>query len=256
MSCDNQCLAVAVPGPPGTPATNGNAGTDGISAYATILDAWTMPDYLDITPPLEVDPSSAWAFLGQTVQVEGAGWMSIWDRPDLTHIVLQNLADPANHTYDYPLNSAPGTAIPINQIITPSGPQGPQGLANTDVLIGYGILGRITGLNLNSANTDTAFSIASGRYLIDKVIIESPSAAVTTATLGLFTAAGGGGVSLCANQALAGALTATTKIMNLVKQAIVDTDERTNTVLYARVGTAEGAARTANLQLMGWVFDS
>lgn len=124
------------------------------------------------------------------------------------------------------------------------------------VLSGYGLLGSITALNLNSATTDTAFTITSARYRIDKVTLESPSAAVVAATLGLFTAAGGGGVTLCVNQALAATLTATTKFMNVAQEAIVGTDTRTDGTLYARVGTAEGAARTVNLKLYGWAFDA
>lgn len=124
------------------------------------------------------------------------------------------------------------------------------------VLSGYGLLGSITGLNLNSATTDTAVTIASARYRIDKITLESPSAAVTTATAGLFTAAGGGGVTLCADQALAATLTATTKFQNMTQQAIVGTDIRTEGTLYARVGTAEGAARMVNCKIYGWAFDA
>lgn len=127
--------------------------------------------------------------------------------------------------------------------------------ATLAVLPGYGLLGYIDALDLNSANTDTAFSINSARYKIDRITLENPSAAVTTATAGLFTAAGGGGTTLCADQALSGSLTATTKIMDLVEQAIVDTDARTEGTLYLRVGTAEGAARTVNVRLYGWAYD-
>lgn len=127
--------------------------------------------------------------------------------------------------------------------------------AALNVLSGYGILGFANAVDLNSATTDTAITMLSARYLIDDVKLESPSAAVTTATVGLFTAAGGGGVTLCADQAVSAVLTATTKIMNLAKQAIVGTDERTNGTLYFRVGTAEGAARTVNVAIWGYKFD-
>jgi hypothetical protein len=123
-----------------------------------------------------------------------------------------------------------------------------------DVLPGYGLLASSDALNLNSATTDTAVTVNATRYLIDKITLESPSAAVTTATLGLFTAAGGGGTTLCANQALSGTLTAATKIMHLAKQSIVDTDSRTDGTLYLRVGTAEGSARTVNVKIYGWRY--
>jgi hypothetical protein len=124
-----------------------------------------------------------------------------------------------------------------------------------EVLAGYGLIGFKNTVNLNSANTDNAITMLSSRYLIDRVTLESPSAAVTTATAGLFTAAGGGGTTLCADQALAGSLTATTKIMDLVEQAIVGTDERTEGTLYFRTGTAEGAARTVNLRIYGFAYE-
>lgn len=124
------------------------------------------------------------------------------------------------------------------------------------VLSGYGLLGSVAALNLNSATTDTAITLVSARYRIDRVTLESPSAAVTLATAGLFTAAGGGGVTLCADQALAATLTSTSKFQNLTQQAITGTDTRTEGTLYARVGTAEGAARTVNLKIYGWAFDA
>lgn len=124
-----------------------------------------------------------------------------------------------------------------------------------NVLAGYGILGFADAVDLNVANSDNAITMLSARYRIDKVILESPSAAVTTATMGLFTAAGGGGTTLCANQALSGVLTGTTKFMDLVNQAVIGTDTRTEGTLYARVGTAEGAARTVNVKIIGWKFD-
>lgn len=115
----------------------------------------------------------------------------------------------------------------------------------------YGVLGSASAVNLNSANTDNAISISATRYILRKVIIESPSAAVTTATAGVFTAAGGAGTTLAADQALSGVLTATTKFMEVVLQAITGTDVRTEGTLYFRVGTAEGGARTANVWFVG-----
>lgn len=123
-----------------------------------------------------------------------------------------------------------------------------------NVLPGYGILGSITGWNLNSATTDTAFTIGSARYIIDKVTIDNATVNLNTATGGLFTAAGGAGTTIAADQALA-ALTASTKFKNLVLQAIAGTDVFTVGTLYARVGSAQGVAATANLNLFGWKLD-
>jgi len=122
------------------------------------------------------------------------------------------------------------------------------------VLAGYGLLASADAVDLNSATTDTALTVNATRYLIDKITLENVSAALALATAGVFTAAGGGGTTLCADQPLAATLTATTKIMHLTKQAIVDTDSRTNGTLYFRVGTADGAARTVSVKIYGWKY--
>ena len=120
-----------------------------------------------------------------------------------------------------------------------------------NVLPGYGLLGSISAIDLNSAATDTAFTINAARYIIDKVTVDNASINLTTATLGVFTAAGGGGTTLAADQVLS-AMTATTKFHDLTLAAIVGTDARTDTTLYARVGSAQGSAATANVFLFGW----
>lgn len=118
----------------------------------------------------------------------------------------------------------------------------------------YGVLGSVTALNLNAANNDNAVSISATRYIIRKIVLEAPSAAVTTATLGAFTAAGAGGTTIAADQALSGTLTATSKFMEIVLQAIAGTDVRTEGTIYLRTGTAEGAARTVNAWIYGEDF--
>lgn len=125
--------------------------------------------------------------------------------------------------------------------------------ATLSVLPRYGILGRLTAVDLNAANNDNAVSIAASRYIVDRVVIENPSAAITTATGGLFSAPAAGGTALANDQALA--LTATTKWKNLTLQAIAGTDSFTSGTLYLRTGTAEGAARTANFLILGMRLD-
>lgn len=126
--------------------------------------------------------------------------------------------------------------------------------ANLNVLSGYGILATLLNWNLNSATTDTAVTLLSGRYIIDKVTVDAASLSLTTATGGVFTAAGGGGTTIAADQALA-ALTASTKFKNLTLQAIAGTDVFTVGTLYLRCGTAQGAAATANVRIFGWKLD-
>lgn len=120
-----------------------------------------------------------------------------------------------------------------------------------EVLPRYGLLGSITGWDVNSAATDTAFTISSSRYRIDRIVVENASTNLTTATGGVFTAAGGGGTTIAADQALS-ALTASTKFDDLTLQAIAGTDVFTAATLYSRCGTAQGSAATVDLLLFGW----
>lgn len=117
--------------------------------------------------------------------------------------------------------------------------------------LSYGLLGSITGLDLNVGVTDTAFTIGATRYRIDKITVDLASVNTTTATLGIFTAAGGAGTTIAADQSLA-ALTAATKFHDLTLQAVTGTDMFASGTLYARVGTAQGVADLANLYLFGW----
>lgn len=119
-----------------------------------------------------------------------------------------------------------------------------------NVLPGYGLIAESLAVNCN-ATADTALTINATRYIIDKLTVENASINMTTATAGLFTAAGGAGTTLAADQALA-ALTAATKFDNLTLEVVVGTDVLTSTTLYFRVGTPQGAAATADVRIYGW----
>jgi hypothetical protein len=118
------------------------------------------------------------------------------------------------------------------------------------VLAGYGLLGTKTSVDMNVAG-DNTITMPSGRYIIDKIVVDNASISLTTATGGVFTAVGGGGVTLAADQVLT-ALTASTKFVDLTLQAVVGTDTRTEGTLYFRVGTPQGAAATADFFIYGW----
>lgn len=115
----------------------------------------------------------------------------------------------------------------------------------------YGLLGSVIGMDLNAAGTDNAVSITATKYIIDKVIVTDASVNLTTATIGVFTAAGGGGTALALDQAVAN-LTAAAKFDYLTLEAVVGTDYRTEATLQVRCGTAQGAPATANAYIMGW----
>ncbi len=122
------------------------------------------------------------------------------------------------------------------------------------VLPRYGCLGSLTAVDLNSATTDNAITIESGRYRIDKITVENASINTTLATAGVFTAAGGAGTTLAADQVLS-ALTASTKFKDLTLGGSVATDVVTAGTIYFRVGTPQGAADTVNVWVWGWKYD-
>lgn len=123
------------------------------------------------------------------------------------------------------------------------------------VLPRYGLLASKTAVDLNSATSDNAVTVEATRYRIDKVTFDNASINLTTATAGVFSAAGGGGTTIAADQALS-ALTAATKFDDLTLGAGVGTDVLTAGTLYIRCGTAQGAAATADCYIFGWVYDA
>jgi hypothetical protein len=119
--------------------------------------------------------------------------------------------------------------------------------------VGNGWLAANGAVNFNVAG-DTALNIAattaSAGYIIDSVIIYNASTSLTTATAGLFTAAGGGGVQLVADQAVTGA-SAAFKFESMTLEAVCATDWRQDATLYFRIGTPQGAAATAAVVIFG-----
>lgn len=112
----------------------------------------------------------------------------------------------------------------------------------------------LTGVDLNSGSTDNPVTITAGsKYILTRVIVYNASTNLTTATLGVFTAAGGGGTALAANQVLT-PLTSSGKFMELTLAAVAGTDWLSNGTLQVRVGTPQGAAATASVILFGRVL--
>lgn len=143
-------------------------------------------------------------------------------------------------------NNTGSGAVPIDCTV----PQAQQILSQSQFIISNSV-------NFNSANTDTAFAITlptgSTRYLINSVRISGASASLTTATYGLHTATGGGGVALIPDGS---AITVNTAS----DAASVNTQGATPAVItmlvaneptiYFRVGTAQGSAATGNVSLI------
>lgn len=119
-------------------------------------------------------------------------------------------------------------------------------------------------VNFNAANTDTVIplQIPGGytRFRMTLIAISNPSHSLSTATCGLFTAAAGGGIAIVTGGS-AITVTATTEETNNNMQVL--TVNNINTLsyniadvpnLYFRVGTAQGAAATADVTIMLWLL--
>ncbi len=113
--------------------------------------------------------------------------------------------------------------------------------------------GSVANVDLNSANTDNAITITAPKanYYLHSVLVKNKgtTASITTATAGLFTATGGGGTALAANQPLSAL---TSNAVNTAGGSMFMTMSSSNqwanrTKLYFRVGTAQGAAATADV---------
>lgn len=107
----------------------------------------------------------------------------------------------------------------------------------------------VTGVNFNSANTDTAIpigNIGSTRYYPFAIDISNASHTLTTATIGLFTGTGGSG-TIIADGAVTVSATTPGSANSSQQRAAASTVSYNNTSVQLRIGTAEGAAATADV---------
>ena len=125
--------------------------------------------------------------------------------------------------------------------------------ATLGVLGKTGLLGSVTGVDLNIGATDTPITMVSANYIVTSVIVTNASINLTTATAGVFNAAAGAG-PLAADQVLT-ALTASTKFLDATLGGVALTDLQTAATLYARCGTPQGAAATADFYVFGRRLD-
>lgn len=118
---------------------------------------------------------------------------------------------------------------------------------------GLPVLGRITGVNINSANTDYPIVIPNGdRRYLPSVHISNPSGTPTaTWTYGLFTGPGGTGQLVADGANQRAGLTPATTGYAVTTPAITTT----SSTLFFRVGTALGAAGTVDVTITGVPLD-
>lgn len=112
----------------------------------------------------------------------------------------------------------------------------------------------LRGVNFNSANTDTAATVVlpSGfaRYAVASVKIVNASATLTTATVGMFSAAAAGGTPIVASGSavtVSSAAANTNNNMQTLTPANAATQSFNFASLFFRVQTAEGSAATADV---------
>jgi len=131
------------------------------------------------------------------------------------------------------------------------------------------IIGYVLGANLNQTSTDIPIPLLllpNQNFVVVAFTVNNASTSLTTATLGLFTAASGGGTALVSDAALS-ALTAANKHLAMTVASGGTTGWWANFAtgtsgstlgtagtLFARTGTAQGAAATADLWVWGDVY--
>lgn len=128
------------------------------------------------------------------------------------------------------------------------------------------IIGYALGVNCNVTNTDLAvplYLLPGANFTVTKFQVNNASVSMTTATVSLYTASGGGGGSgtaIAADQALSALTVVSVGNANLTLAAAAsNTVLNTATLgtinnLYIRIGTAQGAAATADFYIWGEVL--
>jgi len=142
-------------------------------------------------------------------------------------------------------NNTGGTADPLDLTV-----------AQTTALLNVGLLrATAVAVNFNVGSTDTALTIplptGSTRYCLQRAHITNASATLTTSTIGIFTATGGGGFALATNQAVTVSATAADTANNTMNLALnsTTTEALNDATLQIRIGTAQGSAATADVVL-------
>ena len=104
------------------------------------------------------------------------------------------------------------------------------------------------GVNLNSVGDTIAPIFANGRVSVQSIIVTNASVDLTTAQLAVYTGAAAAGTAIKTAYALTGNTTAA----KVVVTAATSTDAVTETPLYIRNTTAQGADATADVFIYGY----
>lgn len=112
------------------------------------------------------------------------------------------------------------------------------------------LLASAVGVSINAAGTDVSVSVRAGLYIVRHVVITNPSTSlgISLATLGVFTAASGGGTVVVAPAILTG-LTTASKFADMTLALTSST--LTAATLFLRNVIAHGSAATVDVYLFG-----
>lgn len=112
------------------------------------------------------------------------------------------------------------------------------------------VLAKYIGVNANATGDTVLPIINSSSFSVSAVICTNASISLTTAAAGLFTAPGAGGTAIVANAALS-AMTGSTVVS---ARTVASTAASTVDYLYLNVATAQGAAATFDIYVIGYDF--
>jgi hypothetical protein len=130
-------------------------------------------------------------------------------------------------------------------------------VAQTQATLGIGAINiAAKAVNFNAGNTDTQIPIVLPTgfvaYRVAGLFIANALGTLTTATCGLFTASGGGGVAIVTGGTAITVTNGTANTNNNLQSFTINnqnTQSFNATPLFFRVGTAEGVAATADVIL-------
>lgn len=123
--------------------------------------------------------------------------------------------------------------------------------SDVNFLLGGGVvLGALLGANMN-VTTDQTITIRSTKYVIRRIVFYDASISLTTAAGGIYTLAAKAGTAVVPAAQVYTALTAATKYIDASLDASAATDYFTTTSLFFSLTTAQGAAATADILVIG-----
>ncbi len=141
-----------------------------------------------------------------------------------------------------------------------TGVSSPIGAQGGSSLPGFSVVGVqdqikvvLRSVNFNAGTTDTSFVVplpsGTTRWNLQQLLICNASQTLTTATIGVFTGAGGTGTTLLADGAITVATATQGNANSAQSRTGVLTVDTTATTAFVRIGTPQGAAATGDVTL-------